>query len=208
MIEESPARGSWRESSSTPQRHTSTRYVSICLVGGTSPVPIDLSFSLLCRSVALSSLFTLGKASLLKRRYPASFRRSAMPRELPNAILAADRTWPSFPPVFLIVRQLRDDDDKEGLGGLTAPRSSVIRLEDNTKGLVKGDRVLAVFPDTTSFYLGTVHRVRLYRDPDWCRLYDEIYIDDVVPLCCCFPGVWKATNNFPPLGIFSPALSS
>ncbi|CAM9647860.1 unnamed protein product [Scytosiphon promiscuus] len=55
--------------------------------------------------------------------------------------------------------ELKDDDDKEGIGMLTAPRSLVIRLEDSTKGVQKGERVLAVFPDTTSFYLGTVHRV-------------------------------------------------
>eukprot|EP00904_Undaria_pinnatifida_P007778 jgi/Undpi1/412/HiC_scaffold_1.g00408.m1 len=55
--------------------------------------------------------------------------------------------------------ELKDDDDKEGMGGLTAPRSLVIRLEETTKGVLKGDRVLAVFPDTTSFYVGTVHRV-------------------------------------------------
>ena len=55
--------------------------------------------------------------------------------------------------------QLRDDDAKEGMGGLTAPRSLVIRLEETTKGVQKGDRVLAVFPDTTSFYVGTIHRV-------------------------------------------------
>lgn len=59
-------------------------------------------------------------------------------------------------------RQLRDDDDKEGLGGLTASRSSVIRL-DETRAVQRGDRVLAVFPDTTSFYLGVVHRVRKHR---------------------------------------------
>ncbi|CAN0410334.1 unnamed protein product, partial [Laminaria digitata] len=51
---------------------------------------------------------------------------------------------------------LRDDDDKEGMGGLTAPRSLVIRLEETTKGVQKGDKVLAVFPDTTSFYVGTI----------------------------------------------------
>lgn len=56
--------------------------------------------------------------------------------------------------------ELKDDDDKEGIGMLTAPRSLVIRLEDSTKGVQKGERVLAVFPDTTSFYLGTIHRVR------------------------------------------------
>ncbi len=55
--------------------------------------------------------------------------------------------------------ELKDDDDKEGIGMLTAPRFLVIRLEDNTKGVQRGERVLAVFPDTTSFYLGTVHRV-------------------------------------------------
>ena len=55
--------------------------------------------------------------------------------------------------------QLRDDDAKEGMAGLTAPRSLVIRLEESTKGVQKGDRVLAVFPDTTSFYVGTIHRV-------------------------------------------------
>ncbi|CAB1120773.1 unnamed protein product [Ectocarpus sp. CCAP 1310/34] len=55
--------------------------------------------------------------------------------------------------------ELKDDDDKEGIGILTAPRSLVIRLEDSTKGVQKGERVLAVFPDTTSFYLGTIHRV-------------------------------------------------
>lgn len=42
---------------------------------------------------------------------------------------------------------------------LTAPRQLVIRLEDSTKGVQRGDRVLAVFPDTTSFYVGVVHRV-------------------------------------------------
>lgn len=57
--------------------------------------------------------------------------------------------------------ELKDDDDKEGIGILTAPRSLVIRLEDSTKGVQKGERVLAVFPDTTSFYLGTIHRVRI-----------------------------------------------
>lgn len=60
--------------------------------------------------------------------------------------------------------ELKDDDDKEGIGILTAPRSLVIRLEDNTKGVIRGERVLAVFPDTTSFYLGTVHRVRARRE--------------------------------------------
>lgn len=60
--------------------------------------------------------------------------------------------------------QLKDDDDKEGMGGLTAPRSLVIRLEETTKGVLKGDRVLAVFPDTTSFYVGTIHRVRRHFD--------------------------------------------
>lgn len=55
--------------------------------------------------------------------------------------------------------ELKDDDDKEGIGIVTAPRSLVIRLEDNTKGVLRGERVLAVFPDTTSFYLGTVSRV-------------------------------------------------
>lgn len=67
-------------------------------------------------------------------------------------------------PGGLGLQQLRDDDDKEGSGGLTAPRSSVIRLEDTTKGVQRGDRVLAVFPDTTSFYLGMVHKVRIGRD--------------------------------------------
>lgn len=61
--------------------------------------------------------------------------------------------------LFLAILQLRDDDAKEGMGGLTAPRSLVIRLEETTKGVQKGDRVLAVFPDTTSFYVGTIHRV-------------------------------------------------
>jgi SGF29 tudor-like domain len=35
----------------------------------------------------------------------------------------------------------------------------IIRLEDSTKGLEKGDDVLAVFPDTTSFYKARVHKV-------------------------------------------------
>jgi SGF29 tudor-like domain len=35
----------------------------------------------------------------------------------------------------------------------------IIRLEDSTKGLDKGDDVLAVFPDTTSFYKARVHKV-------------------------------------------------
>ncbi|CAN0585255.1 unnamed protein product [Ectocarpus sp. 12 AP-2014] len=64
--------------------------------------------------------------------------------------------------------QLKDDDDKEGIGILTAPRSLVIRLEDSTKGVQKGERVLAVFPDTTSFYLGTIHRVRKRLDIVGC----------------------------------------
>ena len=61
---------------------------------------------------------------------------------------------------YCTLLQLKDDDDKEGgMEVLTAPRNLVIRLEDNTKGVQRGDRVLAVFPDTTSFYLGVVHKV-------------------------------------------------
>jgi SGF29 tudor-like domain len=38
-------------------------------------------------------------------------------------------------------------------------QQQIIRLEDSTKGLDKGDDVLAVFPDTTSFYKARVHKV-------------------------------------------------
>lgn len=71
--------------------------------------------------------------------------------------------------------QLKDDDDKEGMGGLTAPRSLVIRLEESTKTVQKNDRVLAVFPDTTSFYLGVVHRVSgVSRTGGWVYWWDAL----------------------------------
>jgi SGF29 tudor-like domain len=41
----------------------------------------------------------------------------------------------------------------------TSHLSQVIRLLDDANGIGKGDDVLAVFPNTTSFYPGVVHRV-------------------------------------------------
>eukprot|EP00611_Tribonema_gayanum_P028033 TRINITY_DN7087_c0_g1_i1.p1 TRINITY_DN7087_c0_g1~~TRINITY_DN7087_c0_g1_i1.p1 ORF type:complete len:380 (-),score=94.50 TRINITY_DN7087_c0_g1_i1:438-1538(-) len=50
-----------------------------------------------------------------------------------------------------------DEDDKDNTFVIHA--QNVIRLADNSKGLDKGSECLAVFPDTTSFYRATVHRV-------------------------------------------------
>ncbi|CAM9981948.1 unnamed protein product, partial [Choristocarpus tenellus] len=55
--------------------------------------------------------------------------------------------------------EVKDEDDQGGGTIMSASRSSVIRLEDSTKGVDKGEEVLAVFPDTTSFYYGTVHKL-------------------------------------------------
>ncbi len=61
---------------------------------------------------------------------------------------------------------LKDDDKEEPY--LTAPRSLVTRLEDNIPRVQRGERVLAVFPGTTTFQPGTVHEVREQGDRRRC----------------------------------------
>ena len=50
--------------------------------------------------------------------------------------------------------ELQDEDDMSRVFSL--PRSDVRRLEDSGAHLAKGDRVTAVFPETTSFYRAEV----------------------------------------------------
>lgn len=44
------------------------------------------------------------------------------------------------------------DEDDERRTAVRLPRHRIVRLEDGVGSLAKGDAVLAVFPDTTSFY--------------------------------------------------------
>mmetsp|Transcript_33880 Transcript_33880/g.58143 ORF Transcript_33880/g.58143 Transcript_33880/m.58143 type:complete len:265 (+) Transcript_33880:149-943(+) len=52
--------------------------------------------------------------------------------------------------------EVQDEDDESKL--LKLPSENVERLEDSVDGLAKGDMVLAVFPDTTSFYRATISK--------------------------------------------------
>lgn len=52
------------------------------------------------------------------------------------------------------VYEVQDEDDVSRI--MTLPFSSVRRLEDTSTHLRKGDAVLAVFPETTSFYRAIV----------------------------------------------------
>ncbi|CAM9223391.1 unnamed protein product [Chrysoparadoxa australica] len=55
-----------------------------------------------------------------------------------------------------------EDDGSEVL----IDAEKIIRLQDDLKGLDKGDEVLAVFPDTTSFYRATIHKMPRPVDKD------------------------------------------
>ncbi|CAM9397707.1 unnamed protein product, partial [Laminaria digitata] len=52
--------------------------------------------------------------------------------------------------------EVKDADDP--LKQIEVPADSVIRLREGGQGFAKGDHVLAVFPDTTSFYRGTISK--------------------------------------------------
>mmetsp|Transcript_37132 Transcript_37132/g.85824 ORF Transcript_37132/g.85824 Transcript_37132/m.85824 type:complete len:269 (+) Transcript_37132:227-1033(+) len=52
--------------------------------------------------------------------------------------------------------EVQDEDDESKL--IKLPSENVERLEDSVEGLSKGDMVLAVFPDTTSFYRATISK--------------------------------------------------
>jgi len=52
--------------------------------------------------------------------------------------------------------EVQDEDDDSKV--IKLPSENVERLEDSVDGLAKGDPVLAVFPDTTSFYRATISK--------------------------------------------------
>ncbi|CAM9305393.1 unnamed protein product, partial [Ectocarpus sp. 12 AP-2014] len=52
--------------------------------------------------------------------------------------------------------EVKDADDP--LKQIEVPDHNVIRLREGGQGFAKGDDVLAVFPDTTSFYRGTISK--------------------------------------------------
>jgi len=55
-----------------------------------------------------------------------------------------------------MVYEIQDEDDVSRI--LQLPATAVRRLEDSASHLNKGDLVLAVFPETTSFYRAEVVR--------------------------------------------------
>mmetsp|Transcript_5581 Transcript_5581/g.5741 ORF Transcript_5581/g.5741 Transcript_5581/m.5741 type:complete len:250 (+) Transcript_5581:3-752(+) len=54
----------------------------------------------------------------------------------------------------LEVYEVQDEDDPRRI--MTIPYANLRRLTENASDVKKGDRVLAVFPETTSFYRGNV----------------------------------------------------
>ncbi|CAN0444378.1 unnamed protein product, partial [Ascophyllum nodosum] len=52
--------------------------------------------------------------------------------------------------------EVKDADDP--MKCVEVPAESIIRLTDGGQGFAKGDHVLAVFPDTTSFYRAMISK--------------------------------------------------
>mmetsp|Transcript_422 Transcript_422/g.1571 ORF Transcript_422/g.1571 Transcript_422/m.1571 type:complete len:227 (-) Transcript_422:54-734(-) len=73
--------------------------------------------------------------------------------------------------------EVKDEDDESTV---QLPYKDVIRLEDEISGLSKGDRVLAVFPDTTSFYKAIISKDPVKTNTDrsppyevWVKFEDD-----------------------------------